>query len=160
MIFRCDIARRERRAFSVIELIMSMGVLGLVFVSVYAGLSWGFVNVQLARENLRATQVALEKMETMRMYSWEQVNSNGYVPTNFTATFFPNVQTNSESGNLASQGVTYYGTTVITNMDLPVAYSNNVRRVIVSVLWTNNHVPRSRQMETLISQYGMQRYVY
>jgi hypothetical protein len=139
---------------------IASAISAVMFVSLYGGISWGFATIKVAREDLRATQVALEKMETMRMYSWEQVNSNGFIPPTFTAPFFP-ILTNDVSGGTNSSGVVYYGTTTLTNADVSSAYSNDVKRVIVTVSWTNdNHVAHTRKMETMISQYGMQRYIY
>jgi Tfp pilus assembly protein PilV len=143
------------KAFTLIETLAAMVAMTVVFVSLYSGITWGFATVNLARENLRATQIAVEKMETTRMYSWEQVNSNGFIPESFTAPFFPGVGTNA-----ASNTALYYGTTLITNANVPAAYTNNMRLVIVTVNWTNNNILRSRKMETFISEYGMQRYIY
>ena len=147
---------RRVKAFTIAEVCIAVAFLAVAFGAVYGGISWAFLNMKLARENLRATQIALEKMETMRMYSWDQVNSNGFVAATFTAPFFPGTEGDSSEG----KGVTYYGKTLLTNASVPVAYSNDMRRVIVTITWTNNNVGRSRKMETLISQYGMQRYIY
>ena len=125
-------------------------------VALYGGVSFGFASINLARQNLRATQVALEKMEITRMYSWEQVNSNGFVPATFTAPFFPTTGTNVN----ADGGVTYYGTMLITNVNTSTAYSNDMRELRVTLNWTNKNISQTLQMSTYISQYGMQRYIY
>ena len=129
-------------------------ILGIMVVSLFGGISFGFSTITLARQNLRATQIALEKMEIVRMYSWEQVNSNGFVPTTFTAPFFPTTSAYNTNG-----GVTYYGTILITNVSLATTYSNDMRRVLVTLNWTNRNVPQTLEMTTYISQYGMQRYI-
>ena len=149
------IGERSKAGFSIIDVLVSFILVGLMFVSLYGGLSSGFAVISLARENLRATQVVLEKMETVRMYSWDQVNSNGFVPPTFTAPFYPDV-----TGGTNMPGITFYGTTVITNADVDNAYRDNMRQVTVTVNWTNRNVKHTREMRTLISQYGMQRYIY
>ena len=108
-----------------------------------------------ARQNLRATQIALEKMEIVRMYSWEQVNSNGFVPTSFTAPFFPSV-----SGSDTNGGVTYLGTIDITKVKFGTTYDDDMREVLVRLNWTNKNVAQSLEMSTYVSQYGMHRYIY
>lgn len=140
-----------------VEPLVAAGLLGIMFLALYAGVSAAFATINSARQGLRATQVALEKMETMRMYSWDQVNSNGFIPPTFTASFFPSIggTNDSSSGNL-----TYYGTTVITNTPITATYSNDMRLVIVTVNWTNSGRAYQRKMQTYISQYGMQRYIY
>jgi len=54
----------SKMAYSFIELLVAMAVLGVMFVSLYSGFSAGFAIIELARENLRATQILQEKMET------------------------------------------------------------------------------------------------
>jgi len=143
--------------FTLAEIMVACAVLAIMAVSLYGGISFGFSNVTLARQKLRATQIALEKMEITRMYSWEQVNSNGFVPTNFTAPYFPTVAgTNANSNG----GLTYYGTTLISGVNRHPSYSNDMRQVTVTVRWTNHNVHQSLQMSTFLSQYGMQRYIY
>jgi len=124
-------------------------------ITLYGGISFGFSNVTLARQNLRATQIALEKMEITRMYSWEQINSNGFVPTNFTAPYYPSI-----SGSLTNGGLTYNGSTIISRVNRNAAYSNDMRQVTVTLNWTNHNTLQTLRMSTFLSQYGMQRYIY
>ena len=63
--------------FTLIEGIMGVGIMGVLFVSLYTGMTTGFGVVRMARENLRATQVLQEKFETIRLYTWEQINTPG-----------------------------------------------------------------------------------
>ena len=136
---------------------VATALFAVMAVSLYGGISFGFTNITLARQNLRATQIALEKMEIVRMYSWDQVNSNGFVPATFTAPYFP-----SGSGSSTNGGLTYYGRMVVST-NVPTAnpaYVKDMRRVTVTLNWTNKTVPQSLQMSTYLSQYGMQRYIY
>src|SRR5258707_2277441 len=95
--------RRMLAAFSLVEVVVSMGILGALIISLYAGIAWGFSIMRLARENIRATQIMTEKMETIRLYNWDQINSNGFIPTTFSVAYYPLGQTNGS-------GLTYYGT--------------------------------------------------
>ena len=124
-------------------------------VALFGGISFGFSNITIARQNLRATQIALEKMEIVRMYSWEQVNSNGFVPNAFTAPFFPSLD-----GSETNAGVTYYGTIEISKLKFDTTYDDDMRQVLVRLNWTNKNVAQSVEMSTYISQYGMHRYIY
>jgi len=45
---------------------MGMAIAGIVVFSLYAGINFGMFNLQMSRENLRATQIMLEKVETLR----------------------------------------------------------------------------------------------
>jgi prepilin-type N-terminal cleavage/methylation domain-containing protein len=141
--------------FTLAEIMVACTVLAIMAVSLYGGISFGFSSITLARQKLRATQIALEKMEITRMYTWDQVNSNGFVPLTFTAPYYPSV-----SGTNTSGGLTYYGTMQILGVNCHPSYSNDMRQLKVNVTWTNRSTVQSLQMSTYISQYGMQRYIY
>ena len=91
MLIRIQKSKRRsllsKMAYSMVELLVAMAVLGVMFVSLYSGFSAGFAIIELARENLRATQILQEKMETIRLYTWDQVNTPGFIPTNFVESF-------------------------------------------------------------------------
>lgn len=156
-------------AFSLIEVVFAMALVSILFVSLYAGIAGGFGIVNSAREKLRANQIIVEKMETIRLYSWDQINSNGFIPTTFTANFFPSVITNlNDSGStvqtnlttFTNTGITYFGTVTITNAPVSTNYSGDMLQFTVALNWTNGGVARSRQLTTFIARSGMQNYVY
>jgi hypothetical protein len=157
------------QAISLIEVVFAITLVSVLFVSLYAGIASGFGLVSLARENLRANQILVEKMETLRLYSWDQINSNGFIPPTFTAQFFPSSITNVvtlDDGTttnvtlLGSGGVTYFGTVTVTNANVSSAYATNMRMVNVTLNWTNAGIRRSRELSTLVAQNGIQNYVY
>ena len=140
--------------FSLIEVVMGVGVLGVVVCSLYAGLSSGFTLIQFNRENLRATQILEEKMEVVRLFNWDQVvNQPGFIPTSFTESFYP-------AGGTNASGLTYTGSVLLTNAPVSESYSNDLRLVRITVAWTSSGVQHQRQMSTFVTQYGMQRYIY
>lgn len=143
---------RNNRAFSLVEALVATLVLGISFISLFAAFSTGFAAVEVSRENLRATQVLLEKLETIRLYSWAQINQPGFVPSNFMAPFNP--ATN------ATGGFTFDGTVTITNSPVSEAYSNDLKLVTVQVNWTSARIARKATMSTLVSRYGLQNYIY
>ena len=62
--------------YTVAEAMIGVCVLGLMLIALLAGMSSGFTFTQLAREDLRAPQILLEKMELIRLYSWDQINGS------------------------------------------------------------------------------------
>ena len=140
---------------------MAFFVLSIMLVSLYGGLSSGFGLVRLARENLRATQIMVQRTENYRLYGWAQLTNSSVVAPTFTDYFDPS------ANNSTSIGTLYNGTvanTVPTN--LPAAYRGNMRMLTVTGYWTNylskpstNFIVHSRQMQTLVARYGMQNYV-
>jgi hypothetical protein len=149
-----------------VEALVSACVVGVLFISLYAGITAGFGALSSARENLRATQVLIDKMETLRLYSWTQVSTFGtstsYIPSTFTESFFP--VTTNYSDSLVSTGATgggftYYGTVQIASSGFTENYSNSVKLVTITLRWTNG-VSRSQAMSTYTAQYGIQNYIY
>lgn len=143
---------RLQRATSLIEVLVALAVMGVVFISLYAGFSSGFGIIQLARENLRATQIMLEKMETIRLYTWTQINSNGFIPTTFTNFYDPT--------RAAQLGVEYHGRLTISDSPITADYGREMKMVTVEVEWECGQIPRRREMITLVSRYGLQNYIY
>src|SRR5512145_2946671 len=66
-------ARRRSRAFFLLEATIGMALLGLIFMALYTGLCTTTFAVQLSRENLRATQIMAEKLDTIRLYGWKKI---------------------------------------------------------------------------------------
>ncbi len=146
----------SRRAFTLIEVMMAVLVVGVAFVSLYIGFTQGFGTIQVARENLRATQILQEKMETIRLLSWDQITTASLPANNpftFTNYFYP-----PDISGLA--GIAYIGTRIFTNAPLNEGYSSDMKMVIFKLQWTSGNVVRQREMRTLVSQYGLHNYIY
>jgi type II secretory pathway pseudopilin PulG len=152
-----------RSAFTIIEAIVAMAIVGFMVVALYGGITSGFVNARFARENMRATQIMVEKMEVIRLCTWTQINSNGFIPATFTAPYFPKgFNTNSYMSTLG-EGLTYNGVisiTPVTALELNGAYNDDMRKVTVNVSWTTQNVQRNRQISTYVSRYGIQNYLF
>src|SRR5215471_18874415 len=106
---------RAESAATIAELLMSVAILGVMLTSLYGRMSSSFALTQLARENLRGTQIMLERMEGIRLMNWNQVFSTDLNPPSFTNSYYP------VSGSNVSQGITYYGTLTVTNVSLSPA---------------------------------------
>src|ERR1041385_9178379 len=149
---KSDKPNRLEAAFSMIEVLVGAAIFGLGFVSLLAGISSSFTLTQLAREDLRATQIMLERMETLRLYSWDQINgSNGFViPTIFTNAYYP-------AGLSSSSGIYYTGQIALasaTNLDT-ASYSNAMRSVQVTLKWSSAKILRTRTMSSLVGSNGI-----
>jgi len=157
-------SRRGDRAFSIIETIVGVCILIVVLVTLFAGMSASFGVTQVSRENLRATQIMLERMETVRLYTWNQLLYSNMIPATTTTSYYPL----SSSGE--STGITYRVNFALAGaaMNPSATYSDRLRAVTVSVWWTNyygskrqtNALVRSRSMTTYSARDGVQNYVY
>jgi type II secretory pathway pseudopilin PulG len=150
-------ARRRRdlsSAFTLVEAVVASALAGILVLASLSGFSHGFASVKLQREYSRATQILLEKTELVHLYNWDQLTGNDlttYVPTNFTAPFYPDA---------SNGGLSYTGTALITTIPLTETYSNEMRMFTVTVSWKSGKVVRSRSMSTYVSHYGFQNYLY
>lgn len=148
--------RRTRSSgFTLVEVAIAVGIGSIVFVSLYAGLARCFNSVQSARHRLRATQTLTEKMELVRLYNWTQINTPGFMPATFTEYYHP--LTNGAQGNAE---ITYSGTITLTAAPVQPAYTNTMRKAVIQVTWVSGGITNQQRMETLISQYGVQNYIY
>ena len=142
--------------FSLVEAMVGMAIMGTTMGALLSGFASGFFTMRMTRENLRATQIMLEKMETIRLYSWDQVTTTNFIPSTFTAPYDPQATT-------GQQGAAYQGTMTIT--DVPVgaidaSYAPHMKKVVVTVNWKTCNLNRTRQFQSYISRYGLQDYVY
>ena len=145
-------SRRNIGGFSLVEASVGMGVIGTVVGAMLAALTTGTFTMRMARENLRATQIMLEKVETIRLYSWDQVNDPTFIPTNFAATYDPQGAPNV--------GLTYNGTMIITPAPISSSYSNEMRMVTVHLSWKTAGLQRDRDFTSYIARNGLQDYIY
>ena len=140
-------------AFTLPEVMMGVMIMSVMIVSLYLGLSQGFAVIQISRENIRATQILQEKMEAIRLYTWDQINTDGFVPANFSEYSY-------DKGSASARGVLYTGTFQKTADPTIENYAVDQRLVTFTLTWRSGNVQRQRQMQTLVSRYGLQNYIY
>lgn len=156
--------RRPEGAFSLLEVLIALVISAVVFAGLYGGISCTFNLLETVRENLRATQIMVSRLEGVRLCAWSdsQLFNTNVVPPVFTDSFYP-----SGLAYSTNSGTRYSGTlTVEKNPSLSPAavYATNMALVTVSVVWTNGSNGRvnvhRRSMSTYVAKYGMQNYIY
>jgi type II secretory pathway pseudopilin PulG len=155
---------RSRAAFSLVEVLAAALVMAIIFAVLFTGISTTFRLLDTTRENLRATQIAVSRLEELRLCAWSdaQLFNTNVVPPTFTDSFYPlGLKSTTNTGTL------YSGTiTVATNVTLnpPATYADKLALVTVTVNWTNysgsRFIPHHCSMNTLIAEYGVQNYIY
>lgn len=148
--------KKSERGTSMVEVTVAIAILGIMAGGIIGSFTYGFYVMSLARENQRATQIILEKMEAIRLFSWDQVNTPGFIPTSFTDHYDP-------QGVEGAQGPTYSGTLALVPFpDTSASYGTNMREIDLTLTWTNSfgRLKRTRSMSTFISKDGIQNYVY
>jgi hypothetical protein len=139
---------------TLVDLVIAVALLGIMGGGIFGSFRYGFFTLQLVRENQRATQIMLEKVETIRLYNWEQIQpTNNFIPGTFTDTYDPQAV-------ISARGVTYTGTVTVANCTLGSSYAANLRELTVTLNWTTRDIPHTRSITTYIARDGIQNYVY
>src|SRR5215471_5869740 len=131
---------RSQQAYTLAEIVVTAFAFGIMAISLFSGFSSGYALMQLQRENLRATQIMVQKMETIRLMNWTQFNdTNNYLRVTFNDWFNPS------GTNSGSAGAYYFGI-VSTNAPSGINtvggvantdYSKSMRAITVTLFWTN-----------------------
>jgi hypothetical protein len=137
---------------------VSVAILAIMVVTVFSGFTLGWAVIRSSREDLRATQILTQKIESIRLLTWTELAT---CPGSFIERYNPSGQSTNGAGT------SYTGTITIgpaTNIPNSVSYHNDVKLVTVTVSWTsyggNVPVTNSRQMQTLCALNGMQNYLW
>src|SRR5579862_5240920 len=96
---------RLQGAFTLAEVMISVCILAVATVSLYAGFGTGFMLVDSARQELRATQILTQKAEAIRLCTWSSLSN---CPISFSERYDPRT----------SSGTLFVGT-VTTNVASP-----------------------------------------
>lgn len=145
-------SRRATAATTLIEALIASGCFATVAAGVLAMITQGVRTAGTSQESLRATQILDEQMEGIRLYTWDEINSNGFIPATFTAPFYTNQQ--------VVDSFNYTGHVSIVDAGLTESYSNDCKWVTVTLDWNRQGIPETRTMKTLISRYGLHNYYY
>lgn len=149
------IKKQRRRcpaaAYTLVEIIFAMAVVGITFLALYSAMTMGFGMIRSSRENLNASQILEEKFETFRLYTLDQVVSNNFVLTNFVVP----LPTGPANGLCNYTGVVTVGAAPITE-----PYGSDMRLITVSLTWMSNNRICTRSMSSFVSRNGLQNYIY
>jgi hypothetical protein len=150
------------KGYTFTEVLVAAAILGFVGTSLYGAFSAGFCIIQSTRENLRATQILVQKTEAIRLLTWSQIcDTNNYLKSPFFEAYDPLGSTNNCGGPQYTGFVT---ATEPTSSEVPPSYRTNMRTITVTLYWTNylgsKPVVHSRDLQTRVARNGMQNYIW
>jgi Tfp pilus assembly protein PilV len=152
----CGHPHRQGLAFTLAEVLIATVIMAITFVALYAGIYFAFNVTRFERENLRATQIVMERTEALRLLRMDQVTNTVINPQVFYERYYPGA-----NGVGAANGIIYTGRVSIAQAALGTSsYSTQVLKVTVSVQWTSGNIPRRRAVSTYVAEQGLQNYVY
>ncbi len=146
-------SNKAKQGMTLVEVVMATGILAIMAGALIGTYNCGFFIMQSVRENQRATQILMEKVETIRLYSWTQINTTNFIPSTFAEEYDPQ----SPSG---SRGVRYAGRITVSPVSFNTSYSTNMRHVEIVLTWNSRNIPHTRRASTFVAKDGVQNYVY
>jgi len=151
-----DKITRSSSGFTLVESAVALAISAIMFTSLYGAFASGFATVRVSREGLRATQIMLSKVESVRVGTFDQLTNPAYYPRTFTETFDPKDEAIHEGGAVYSGT---FKTAVPAAGSLPESYRTNMLLVTVSVTWTSGKMQHSRSTQCYAAREGMSGYV-
>jgi len=137
------------------ETVVATLIAGIMLPILYTGAASSFSTALSTRENLRATQIIVQRMEALRLVPYKTLQDPVAYPTNYTEYYNPSGQTNGTRGTAYT--ITYNWAPGPSS--LPPSYRTNMLLVTVSASWNSGNVQRTRSMQSYVTRYGIQHYV-
>lgn len=140
---------------------MGAAAMMVVFVTIFGVMTVCLFISSTSRENLRATQIMMDKMEGIRLYSPSQLTNTSFLLQSFTN--WASETNNIGLPNVQGYGVMYTGTITIAPVSLATSYASNMHQVTVNVGWVSGgagNMAHTRSMSTFYANQGLYNYVW
>ena len=141
--------------FTLVETLVATVVAVTILSAHYLSFAAGLAIVTVTREDLRAYQILLKRMEAIRVSGYSQLTDPAKYPPSVTEYYCEKYKTNGNAG--VAYTVTYQAAPGPGT--LPPAYRTNMLEVTVGVSWESGKLTRNRSMRTYVARNGIQRYV-
>jgi hypothetical protein len=131
--------------------------LGVVAAAFYGLFSAGCCFLRPAHENLRASQIIMQKAEALQLFTWSQVcDTNSYRQPLFVETLAAPGVNRQYAGHLSAAAP--------RAGELAKTGHPNLSAVTVTLSWTDSNSPRpivhKREVQTRLARNGMPKYVW
>jgi hypothetical protein len=148
--------KKGEGAFTVPEALIAVLLAALMLVALYGCFASGFSMMRVSREDLRATQIILQRMERLRLCTFDQVQNPNINPPIVMEYFDP---VNKDKGG-GGVGYTVTFTSSYPPMGtVPLAYRTNMLLVTVKASWISGKNKCNRSMQTYVTRDGIEGYV-
>ena len=155
-------ASRPETGYTLTKVLVGAATLGVVVGSLCVPLSAAFCVVQSTRQNLRATQIVMQKAEALRLFTSSQVcDANHQRKPLFVERDDPRGVTSNPG---SAQYTGYLSAAGPAAGDLLNAYRANPRAVTVTLCWTNYNgaqpIVHTREIQTRLARNGTPKYIW
>src|SRR6266404_1052967 len=93
-----SLGRSLPAGFTLLEAVMAVALGGIMLTALYAGFSYGFATMGVTRQDLRATEIILQRLERVRLCSFSQITDTSINPASTTEYYDPTHQTTGNGG--------------------------------------------------------------
>lgn len=135
-------------AFTLVEVMISVGIATVALVSIVVGFSSAMQTVRFTEEQTRAVRIMSQRMEMVRIYPWSRITNSAFLSTPFTNYL-------RETTWEAPSGPRYIGTYTLGPGPSGVNYSNRLRTLTITLTWNSVAGTHTRQLSSLISDSGL-----
>ena len=116
---KCNLMRRAKTGFTLVELMVALFVFSIAMTGGYACIKMGIDLVDNARHNTRASQIMQSEIERVRSMAWSDLTALPSSPTGVTI-----------SSDFSQAGYTAY------SMTREVSGSGSSRKITLVISWT------------------------
>jgi prepilin-type N-terminal cleavage/methylation domain-containing protein len=149
----------QKEGYTLVEVLCAIVVASIAASALFVGFDNGFAVLRTTREDLRATQILMQKTEAVRLLTWNQLTN---VTGKFTEYYYQAGTLTTNRGTLFVGNFSTLG--VPATIPDTVSYKSQLHLITVTLQWTNyvgaTAIPHSRSMQTLSALNGLQNYVY
>jgi prepilin-type N-terminal cleavage/methylation domain-containing protein len=148
--------RNLQAGFTLPEAMIAVLLAAVMLVALYGCFASGYSMMRVSREDLRATQIILQRMERLRLCTFDQVKDPKVNPPLVTEYFDP-VHQNNGGGGIAY--TITYSNSYPPMGTVPLGYRTNMLLVTVNASWISGKNKRNRSMQTYVARDGIEGYV-
>src|SRR6516162_9796629 len=122
---------RWKEGYTLVEVLFAILIAAISASVLFVGFDNGFALLRTTREDLRATQILMQKTEAFRLYTWQQLtNAQQTTGGIFREYYHP-------QGASTNQGTLYVGTIQLLDSPTFSTYSNGLHLITITLNWTN-----------------------
>jgi hypothetical protein len=142
--------------------LVSVAFVGVVVALLYVAFSVGFHVIQSTREDLRASQIVLQRAEALRLFTWSQVCDTNYHRKPLFVEPRDSLGLANNRGDAQYAG--YLSAPVSGAGERASVSHRHLRPVTVTVCWTNfdgaRPIVHRREVQARLAPNGMPKYLW
>src|SRR5215831_16693828 len=116
----------RQTGYTLVEVLCAIAIASIAASVLFVGFDNGFALLRTTREDMRATQILMQKTEAVRLFTWDDLNKAQTNQSTFTESYYP-------AGTSTNNGTLYVGTLSLTNAATFSPYSSSLRLITITL---------------------------